>query len=82
MIPIRDINQTRRTPVVTWTLIGANLLIFVGSLSLGSTGAEALVMRFGVIPDVIVHGNWAATRAAAPFGPRKTMGLPIWPPDM
>ena len=27
MIPIRDINQTRRTPVVTWSLIGANLLV-------------------------------------------------------
>ncbi len=63
MIPIRDINQTRRRPVVTWALIGVNVLIFVGSLSLGNTEAEALVMRFGVIPDVIVHGNWAVTRA-------------------
>ncbi len=63
MIPIRDINDTRRTPVVTWALIGANVLIFVASLSLESTEAEALVMRFGVIPDVIVHGNWAASRA-------------------
>ena len=24
----------------------------------------------------------AATRAAAPFGPRKTMGQPSWPPDI
>jgi membrane associated rhomboid family serine protease len=64
VIPIRDINQTRRTPIVTWALIGANLLIFVGSLSLGNTGAEAMVMRFGVIPDVIVHGNWGVARAS------------------
>ena len=63
MIPIRDLNQTRRTPVVTWALIGANVLIFVGSLSLGSSAAEALIMRFGVIPDVLVHGNWASPRA-------------------
>ena len=63
MIPIRDINQTRRRPVVTWALIGANVLIFVGSLSLGRTEAEALVLRFGVIPDVIVHGDWTVTRA-------------------
>jgi len=62
VIPIRDINQTHRTPIVTWSLIGANLLVFVASLSLGDVGAEALVMRFGVIPDVIVHGNWAAPR--------------------
>ena len=30
VIPIRDINHTRRTPIVTWALIGANVLIFVG----------------------------------------------------
>jgi membrane associated rhomboid family serine protease len=62
VIPIRDINHTRRTPIVTWALIGANLLMFIGTLSLGSSDAEALVMRFGVIPDVIVHGNWATVR--------------------
>lgn len=64
MIPIRDINHTRRTPVVTWGLIAANVLIFVGSLSLGTQGAEGVVMRFGVIPDVIMNGNWGATRGA------------------
>ena len=64
MIPIRDLNQTRRTPIVTWSLIAANVLIFVGSLSLGSKGAEEVVMRFGVIPDVLVNGNWTAPRTA------------------
>ena len=63
MIPIRDINYTHRTPVVTWTLISINVLMFVVTLSLGDTGAEALVMRFGVIPDVMVHGSWTASRA-------------------
>ncbi|MFW2389049.1 MAG: rhomboid family intramembrane serine protease [Polyangiales bacterium] len=63
MIPIRDINQTRRTPVVTWAFIGINLMVFVGSLSLGTNEAEALVMRFGVIPDVLTNGNWSAVRA-------------------
>lgn len=63
MIPIRDINHTRRAPIVTWTLIGANVLIFVGGLLLADPAAEALVMRFGVIPDVIVHGHWTVLRA-------------------
>ena len=62
MIPIRDLNQTRRMPIVTWALIGANMLVFVGSLSLGKGEAEGIVMRFGVIPDVIVHGNWGTPR--------------------
>ena len=63
MIPIRDLNKTRRAPVVTWALIGTNVLIFMGSLSFGQPEAEALVMRFGVIPDVMVHGNWVEPRA-------------------
>ena len=64
MIPIRDLNQTSRTPVVTWSVIAANVLIFVSNLSLGSSDAEALVMRFGVIPDVIVNGSWDTPRTA------------------
>ena len=63
MIPIRDINHTRRTPIVTWTLIGANVLIFLGTLNLTDPAAEAMMMRFGVIPEVIVHGHWTVPRA-------------------
>ncbi len=62
MIPIRDINQTRRTPIVTWALIAANLVVFFGTLSLGQREAEEVVMRFGIIPEVMVHGNWGETR--------------------
>jgi membrane associated rhomboid family serine protease len=64
VIPIRDLNKTRRTPVVTWALIAANVLIFMGGLSLGDRGSEALVMRFGVIPDVLVNGSWTLPRDA------------------
>ena len=79
MIPIRDLNQTRRTPVVTWALIAANVLIFVGSLSLGQGGSETFVMRFGVIPDVMVNGSWTLPRAAggafaAPYQPMTFCG--------
>ncbi|MEM7138518.1 MAG: rhomboid family intramembrane serine protease [Myxococcota bacterium] len=62
MIPIRDHNQTRRTPVVTWTLIGANLALFVWSMAFGPSNAEQIVMRFGVIPDVLVNGQWGFSR--------------------
>lgn len=64
MIPIRDHNHTRRTPVVTWTLIALNVGIFLWTMAFGSSQAEALVMRFGVIPDVLVHGDWALARSA------------------
>ena len=64
MIPIRDHNHTRRTPLVTWTLIGVNVLIFFWSMAFGASQAEAIVMRFGVIPDVLVHGDWSVPRLA------------------
>ena len=63
MIPIRDHNQTRRTPIVTWALIAFNVLIFFGSMMFGPSDAETLVMRFGVIPDVLVHGDWGLPRS-------------------
>lgn len=63
MIPIRDHNQTRRTPVITWTLIGLNVLVFLASMASGASEAETIVMRFGVIPDVLVHGEWSVGRS-------------------
>jgi membrane associated rhomboid family serine protease len=64
VIPIRDLNETRRTPIVTWTLIATNVLIFVAGLSLGEKGAESAVMRYGLIPDVLVNGDWNNLRSA------------------
>ena len=64
MIPIRDRNDTRRAPVVTWTLIAANVLIFAWSMASGATHAESVVMRFGVIPDVLAHGDWGLMRTS------------------
>lgn len=48
---------------MTWSFIAANVLIFVGTLSLGERGAEALVMRFGVVPEVLVNGDWTEPRS-------------------
>jgi membrane associated rhomboid family serine protease len=62
VIPIRDNNRTRRSPLVTWTFIGANVAIFLAGLLLGREGGEELMMRFGVIPDVLVHGDWRVPR--------------------
>ena len=63
MIPIRDLNHRQRTPIVTCTLIAANVVIFLMGLNMADPVAEQMVMRFGVIPDVIVHGHWTVPRA-------------------
>ena len=54
MIPLRDANPTRRTPVVTIGLVVACLVVFAWELGLlASGGVDALdgfVQRWGVVP--------------------------------
>ena len=50
VIPLYDLNPTRRTPVVTYALILVNVMVFVYQLSLGAAGNQQLVMQWGMIP--------------------------------
>ena len=49
MFPLSDDNPRQTTPIVTWTLIGACILVFLWQLSLGPAG-EAAFYGFGMIP--------------------------------
>jgi len=40
MFPISDDNPRRITPYVTWSLIGACILVFFWQISLGQQGAS------------------------------------------
>jgi len=53
MIPLRDDNPTRITPVVTVALIAINILIFLYQLSLGPRAGQLFVYQFGAIPAVL-----------------------------
>jgi membrane associated rhomboid family serine protease len=50
LIPIRDINPTKRFAIVTFTLIVLNVVVFVYELTLGMTGSEAFLASFALIP--------------------------------
>lgn len=63
MIPLRDANPSQTRPVVTLTLILANVLVFFYQLSLGP-GVEHFFREFGVVPADILGGS-----ARAPVGP-------------
>jgi membrane associated rhomboid family serine protease len=54
MIPIRDINPTRRVPVVTIGLIVVNVLVFLYEQSLDQRALNRLIATAGVIPNQIV----------------------------
>jgi len=64
MIPLRDDNPSSSTPVMTWLLIAANVLVFLYMLSLGSEAAlERFYLSFGAVPADIT-GRGGVTPAA------------------
>jgi membrane associated rhomboid family serine protease len=55
MIPLRDDNPSRITPVVTFSLIGACVLAFLWQVALGPGANERAIYALGVIPAVLFH---------------------------
>ena len=50
MIPLRDLNPTRSTPVLTWALIASNVLVFLAATSGGAGDAlQAAVDHLGAV---------------------------------
>mgnify|MGYP000486377580 CR=1 FL=1 len=58
MMPISDINPTRRFPIMTYILIGINFLVFFWELTLGERGLEQAFMDLAVVPANIARLGW------------------------
>lgn len=54
MIPIGDSNRLRRTPIVNWLLIVANVLVFFYELTLPPRGLDRFFLTWGVIPQNVL----------------------------
>ncbi len=75
MIPLRDANPTRRTPIVTLALIAACAIVFAWELGLLAQGGDdalgGFVEAHGVIPAdlaaAIGGGDWLSAPVAAVF---------------
>jgi membrane associated rhomboid family serine protease len=71
VIPLRDRNPTRRTPVVTFALIGACLAAFALELSVTATSGDAALdaffRRWGAVPADITAALAAADYASQPL---------------
>lgn len=59
MIPLRDNVPRLTTPVVVWTIIVLNVLVFLFELSLGPQGLGLLVQIFGVVPARFFDPAWS-----------------------
>jgi membrane associated rhomboid family serine protease len=55
MLPIRDLNPTRRIPYVTYVLIGLNVLVFIYEMMLTSSGLERFFTNWGVVPYLVTN---------------------------
>ena len=66
MIPIRDHTPSGRTPYVTFTLIGANVLVFAYMLTLGG-GLDAFVAEWAVTAADTVRGEHLQTLISSMF---------------
>ncbi len=53
MIPLRDHIATSRVPYVTYTVVGACVLVFFWQLGLDDRGGQQVVYALGAIPAVI-----------------------------
>jgi membrane associated rhomboid family serine protease len=58
MLPTRDLNPTRRTPIITYVLIGLNVIVFLWEMSLTPEALENAFRQLAVVP---------ANLSSAPF---------------
>lgn len=59
MFPIRDHNPSGRTPYVTWALIAANVVVFLGYWLTAQTEQDLNIFfwNWGLVPDRVLHGD-------------------------
>jgi membrane associated rhomboid family serine protease len=55
MLPLKDLNPTRRIPVITYGLIVANVLVFLWEQSVPANELEGLLLRLSVVPAAVVQ---------------------------
>ena len=68
MFPISDDNPTHITPVVTWTVIGLCVLVFLWQFSLDTKAGHLAALSYGMIP-ARVFGLARLPEDLAPYPP-------------
>jgi membrane associated rhomboid family serine protease len=61
MIPIRDTVPSRHAPVVTWSLIAVNVVVFLYQLALPGQAQQQLILVYGIVPARFTHPDWASS---------------------
>ena len=67
MIPLRDENPPSRFPVVTYSLITLNVLIFIYMIGLPESALAAFYEQYALIPGFVTHGQMLHTLFTSAF---------------
>jgi membrane associated rhomboid family serine protease len=59
MLPLKDLNPTRRIPVLTYGLIAINLVVFFWEIMLPADALDAAFFRLAVVPANVVQDPFA-----------------------
>jgi membrane associated rhomboid family serine protease len=54
-LPLKDLNPTQHRPIATYSLIAANIAVFIYQMSLGARLGNAFVAAYGATPYEITH---------------------------
>src|SRR5690606_10750904 len=60
MLPIADINPTRRFPILTWGLIAVNVLVFLWAISMPESQLEQVFRDLAAVPRNATALGWFA----------------------
>lgn len=67
MIPLRDHTPSGRIPFITYTLLAANIGVFVAMLFFSESRLDEFVAQYALVPNDIVHGRNLLTLWSAMF---------------
>lgn len=59
MMPLQDLNPTRRLPILTYVLIGINVLVFLWEMSLSESALQNAFMELSVVPANIARSPFS-----------------------
>ena len=59
MLPVQDLNPTRRFPILTYGLIALNVLVFIWEMSLSQAQLEAAILDLSAVPANISRAPFA-----------------------
>ena len=76
VMPIGDVNPTRRRAVVTWILVGVNVAVFVYQAGLAGCAEAQFLYRFAAVPRELLQGaSLGPAELGAVLGPCAVTGL-------